>query len=819
MTADAFALGVDFGTSNTVAVMRWPDGRIKPLLFDGSPALLSGVFVGGSGELLAGRDAAHAARSRPECFEPNPKQHIDDGVLLLGTAEVPVAEVVAAVLGRVATEAYRAAAGPIAEVTITHPAAWGARRRQVLLDAAGKAGLGTPRLVPEPVAAASYFVSARHAVPPVGACIVVYDFGAGTFDASVVRRTPEGFSVLASEGLPDAGGLDIDAAIFAYLGAVYAGRDTATWRQLEQPESVAARKARRLLWEDVRTAKEMLSRSASTLIPIPLLDEDAPVGREQFELLARPILERTVAATRAALRSANLQPSGVSGLYLVGGSSRIPLVATLLHQKLGIAPIAIEQPELVVAEGSLYVPAQAPLLAAPVLDAPGLDVSVLDAPGLEASLFEVQPAVVAEPVTVAASAAVVEPVTVAASAAVVEPVAVVGRASVVEPVAVAGSAPVVADGPALPVAGGEPPAPVVAPEPPVVAPEPAQAPRDPAVAWRPLGAAVLLLLGAVVAIASASWETGQRELIIGTNAALSAVVTPLPIAMFLFALAGVGIPAARSRPGPVGWVLIHAGWAAGALTPLGLLLLNLSNNYYSWNDFADGYRYEVWVSFAAALALLVVCLWLLLGGLSRAGRAGRAGQSDRAKRIRGYLTAGAAGVLCGLWWFSGAAFYSHEACESFSGSRNDICEMGASISEVGGPQIPLAWLLFATGAFAVLGTVGLVGAILRMLFADRLRAARPVLVRIGVGVLVVSAVLMADLSFFTQHAVQDGNFYEGDPLALFTLWLANPSRSAYPIAIICFAVLFVVLTVVAISVQAAQRARRVPAGAAGAPQP
>src|SRR5438034_2640327 len=120
MTADAFALGVDFGTSNTVAVMRWPDGRIKPLFFDGSPALLSGVFAGSSGELLAGRDAAHAARSQPECFEPNPKRHIDEGVLLLGTAEVPVVEVVAAVLGRVATEAFRAAAGPISEITLTH---------------------------------------------------------------------------------------------------------------------------------------------------------------------------------------------------------------------------------------------------------------------------------------------------------------------------------------------------------------------------------------------------------------------------------------------------------------------------------------------------------------------------------------------------------------------------------------------------------------------------------------------------------------------------------------------------------------------------
>ena len=58
-----YALGIDYGTSNTVAVLRWPDGRVKPLLFDGSPLLPSAVFLDDAGDLLVGRDALHSGRS------------------------------------------------------------------------------------------------------------------------------------------------------------------------------------------------------------------------------------------------------------------------------------------------------------------------------------------------------------------------------------------------------------------------------------------------------------------------------------------------------------------------------------------------------------------------------------------------------------------------------------------------------------------------------------------------------------------------------------------------------------------------------------
>jgi hypothetical protein len=346
-------MGVDFGTSNTVAMLGWPDGRARPVLFDGAPILPSAVFADQSGELLVGRDAVVAALSYPERFEPYPKRRIDDGTLLLGDVAVPVSEAIAAVLRRVVVETHRVAGQWPSEVALTYPAAWGARRRASLLEGAARAGIAQPRLIPEPLAAAHHFANLLGDRVPVGGHLLVYDFGAGTFDASVVRRTAGGFSVLASEGLADTGGLDVDAAVMAHLGAVYGGRHPEAWQRLQQPNAPADRRHNRQLWDGVRAAKELLSRTSSALVHIPLLEQDAPITREQLDELARPIVDRTVTAARGALLDAGADPRQLAAVVLVGGASRMPIVATQLHRVLGIAATVLEQPELVVAEGSL----------------------------------------------------------------------------------------------------------------------------------------------------------------------------------------------------------------------------------------------------------------------------------------------------------------------------------------------------------------------------------------------------------------------------------------------------------------------------------
>jgi hypothetical protein len=339
-------LAIDLGTSNTVAALRRPDGRTEQVLFDGSPVLPSAVFAQDADTLLVGRDALHAAGAAPERLEPNPKLRIDDGSVLLGD-EVSVPELFAAVLRRVAAEADRCTPGDVGTVVLTHPAAWASRRRQVLLDAARRAGLSDPVLLAEPIAAAR--AHRAHSDSDTVVPLIVYDLGGGTHDVSVVHDD----QVLASDGLPDTGGLDIDAAILAHLDATYRHRNPDAWTRLRQPANAADQRHQRHLLDQVRTAKELLSRSAQTFVHLPLLDLDAPLGREQLDAIAQPLIDRTVRATRAALATAGLDVPPRAALYLTGGASRMPLVASTLHRALRIPPTVTEQPELAVAHGAL----------------------------------------------------------------------------------------------------------------------------------------------------------------------------------------------------------------------------------------------------------------------------------------------------------------------------------------------------------------------------------------------------------------------------------------------------------------------------------
>ncbi|MEV6521137.1 Hsp70 family protein [Longispora sp. NPDC051575] len=347
---NGFRLSVDYGTSHTVAVLRWPDGRTRTLLFDSSPLLLSAVFAAPDGRLVTGRDAERAARADPARYEPNPKRRVIDGAVLLGDRSVPVTDLIAATLRVVAGEATRVAGELPGDVVLTYPAEWAAIRRTVLVEAAEAAGLPRPRLVPEPVAAAAYFATVLgHRVGP-GQVVVVYDLGGGTLDVSAVRRTPDGYEVAAVEGMPDFGGLDLDAVVVDLLAGHV---DPAAWSRLTRPATMADRRAFRALWDDARAAKETLSRQANASVLLPSVGRDLQVGREEFEAAARGVLSRSAELTATVVRRHG-GGDRLAGLFLVGGSTRIPLVATMLHQATGVAPTALEQPELVVAEGALH---------------------------------------------------------------------------------------------------------------------------------------------------------------------------------------------------------------------------------------------------------------------------------------------------------------------------------------------------------------------------------------------------------------------------------------------------------------------------------
>jgi hypothetical protein len=351
-------LSIDFGTSNTVVALAVDGQAARTLTFDASPLLPSAVFLSADGSVTVGREAQRQARLDPSRYEPNPKRRIDDGEVLLGDRVVDVVDLIAAVLRNVATEVRRQLGGAAPdEVRLTHPAQWGAPRQNTLVSAARAAGLGSNLvLIPEPVSAAAQYTQLPGRTLPAGGTVAIYDLGGGTFDIAVIGRTQNEFHVLAEAGLSDLGGLDFDQAVLDHVGRTASSADPARWQQILRPTDASSRRAARALAEDVRAAKETLSRYPQTEVALPDPFDDVHLTRPEFEGLIRPSLMRSIEVLQATLRSAGVGPERLTGIFLVGGSSRIPLVAKLIQDQLGVTPVALDQPETAVALGALVVP-------------------------------------------------------------------------------------------------------------------------------------------------------------------------------------------------------------------------------------------------------------------------------------------------------------------------------------------------------------------------------------------------------------------------------------------------------------------------------
>ena len=350
-------LAIDFGTSNTVAAVSVDGAPPRLLTIDGSPLVPSSIYLAEDGTIAVGRDADRQARIDPSRYEPNPKRRIDDGEMLLGEDVIPVRLAVGAVLGRVLQEFQLQFDGARPDVVrLTHPARWRKTRRDVLVAACREAGLSDdPILVPEPVGAATHFVSqGGHNMAP-GQALAVYDLGGGTFDVAIVQKTPNGFEVIAEAGLPDLGGLDFDHAILEHVGKTQQPTNPDEWAQLNRPTDTASRRAQRALAVDIKEGKEALSRHPHTDIAFPPPFQDVHVTRSEFEELIRPNLARSVELLSTTISDADLTPDKLSGVYLVGGSSRVPLVARLIQEGLGLTPATLDQPEATVASGALYL--------------------------------------------------------------------------------------------------------------------------------------------------------------------------------------------------------------------------------------------------------------------------------------------------------------------------------------------------------------------------------------------------------------------------------------------------------------------------------
>jgi molecular chaperone DnaK len=237
----------------------------------------------------------------------------------------------------------------VTEAVVTVPAYFNDAQRQATKEAGEIAGLTVKRIINEPTAAALAYGLDKKGIDQK---IVVFDFGGGTHDVSVLELGDGVFEVLATDGDTHLGGDDVDDAIINWLAEEFKSEEGLDLRQ----DPMALQR----LKEAAEKAKIELSSTTSTEINLPYI---MPVNgipkhlvrslqRAKFEQLIAPIVERTIAPCRSALQNAGLSTSDINEVILVGGSTRIPVIQDAVQRFFGKAPSKGVNPDEVVAVGA-----------------------------------------------------------------------------------------------------------------------------------------------------------------------------------------------------------------------------------------------------------------------------------------------------------------------------------------------------------------------------------------------------------------------------------------------------------------------------------
>lgn len=370
------ALGIDLGTTNSVAAIATPTGVEFILGPRGERVHPSAVAFPSSGGVVVGADAKRYRLTEPQHVIHSAKRFIgqniraplvqlarsavgyelDEGpnqqpIVAVRDRRVTMPEISSHVLLHLKRCAERQLGSGVRDAVLTVPASFTDAQRQATKEAGRLAGLDVLRLINEPTAAALAYGFGRGGRDRHEA-IAVFDFGGGTFDVSVLRLEGEIFEVLASDGDFFLGGDDLDRAVAELL----------------------ADECTRALRVDPRQHPALMMKlvMGAEAIKLHLSDHDAAEGdidgldlpdgatgrlpflitRREFEDLIDAHVQRTMEVTRRVLAAAGLEPRAISDVLCVGGSTRIPVVRRRLADIFGREPSIKINPDEVVAQGA-----------------------------------------------------------------------------------------------------------------------------------------------------------------------------------------------------------------------------------------------------------------------------------------------------------------------------------------------------------------------------------------------------------------------------------------------------------------------------------
>jgi YVTN family beta-propeller protein len=364
-----YSLAIDLGTSFIAAAVADDRGLEMFGLGDGSLVAPAAVFVRDDHGLVTGDAAARRAVSNPDRVAREIKRNLGNPTpLMLGGAPYAVSDLLGALLQDVLVRAADQQGAKPDVVALTHPANWGPFRRGLFEDVAQAAGLTDPLYTTEPEAAAAHYASTR----PLdeGDVLAVYDLGGGTFDATVLRRTAHGFEILGTpEGIERLGGADFDEAVFAHVNYLAGG--LLAELDLSDPKTVVALARLR---QDCTLAKEALSVDVEVTVPVFLPNRhfDVTLTRAELEGMIRAPIESTIGTLDRVLRAAQVDSTTLVAVLLVGGSSRIPLVAQMVSEAFGRPTVVGAHPKHAVALGAALL-AEARRRGVPAVHLDGAD--------------------------------------------------------------------------------------------------------------------------------------------------------------------------------------------------------------------------------------------------------------------------------------------------------------------------------------------------------------------------------------------------------------------------------------------------------------